>query len=153
MANNRRPYPSVGFPKQVRGAMADNKLAIQTLNYTNSGELTSSVTDALIGVVTESGELNDFIFAVADQGQDGVDDLKLAGDLKVNGTSVISGEVVIEGASGEAGTAAVASKPTFSSTSVSRGDRLTLDLDLTRTTPVGEITNVFVAVKVVPVYK
>lgn len=147
------PFPSVGFPKQVRGAMQENELAIQTFNCSHSGQITVAPSGEFAGCVTEDGLFSDLVVSVGNQGQDGVDDLILSVDLRKNGTSVLDSAVTITGASGEAGTAKVAAAPSFSTTSVARGDRLYLKYTLTRTTPVTEMSNLCVAIKIVPVLK
>lgn len=145
------PLPSVGFPKQIKQAMSDVDLPSQTIDYAVSGEFVSGETNRPLGVVAHDGELTDFILAAEGQGRDDADDLALSGELKVNGSSVISSPVIIEGVSGETPSSAVGSKPSFSSHAVSRGDLLTVDLSLTRTTPDTEIKNVFLSVKIVPI--
>lgn len=139
-------YPSVGFPKQVERAVVEKSLSIQTFSYTNSGNLTGSVSGALIGTSAISGEVSDLVLSVGDQGRDDTDALSLEADLKLNGSSIMSTNPTVEGASGEAGTATVGSDPAFSSHSVNRGDRFTLDLNLTRTTPDTEMSDINVAV-------
>jgi len=151
MGQNKLPFPSPSFPKMVRGAMQNNEIAVQTLSYGYSGELTSGETGQPLGAVTEDGTLVDFVVSVENQGRDDTDDLSVGADLLLNGVSVISGEVTLEGVSGEAPSSAVGSTPTFTTTSVSRGDRLSIVLNLTRTTPDTEMKNLFATVKIVPV--
>lgn len=143
------PKVTPGFEKQVRSVAHDGGMLMHPLTYTNSGNLTSSVTGALIGpVMHTTGKIQDLILSVGNQGRDDTDDLNLVADLKVNGTSVLSGETkpTITGASGEAGAATFASVSSFSTTEVSKGDRVTLDLTLTRTTPDTEIQDIHVGV-------
>lgn len=148
---NRIPYPSVGFPKQVRAAMEEETLAIQTLAYSYSGEVTSEEVGVPLGVVAKAGQLSDFVVAVQEGGRDDNDDLIASLDLKVNGASVLDSAITLTGLSGEDAGALVGATPSFSSTSVSRGDLITLDMSLTRTTPDTEMNNLAAAVKIVPV--
>lgn len=143
------PKVTPGFAKQVRSVAREEGMLMHSLAYTNSGDLTSGVTGALMGpVMHTTGKIQDLILSVGNQGRDDTDDLTLVADVKVNGSSVLSGEAkpTIVGASGEAGAATFASVSSFSSADVSKGDRVTLDLSLTRTTPDTEIQDIQVGV-------
>lgn len=151
MADQRIPLPTVGFTKQIAQAMSDIDAPIQTINYAASGEFTSGETNRPLGVVAYTGKITDFILAVDGQGRDDNDDLAISGELKLNGVSILESPVIIEGVSGETPASIVGARPSFSSSAVSRGDLLSVDLDLIRTTPDTEINNVYLAVKIVPV--
>jgi len=142
-------YPSVGFEKSVLKAAEDKELSVQTFTYTSSGDFTSGVSGSLMGAVAHAnGKITDVVLSAGDQGRDDVDDLELSGDVKVNGSSVVDTNPTITGVSGETSTAQVANKPTFSDPSVSRGDRISLDLNLTRTTPDTEMQDIHATVKI-----
>lgn len=151
MTEQRIPLPTVGFPKQVKQTMKDEGLASQTISFAYSGEFVSGEVNRPLGIAVEEGVLSDFIIAADGQGRDDNDDLMIEADLKLDGVSVLDSAISIEGVSGESPSAFVSEAPSFSATSVSRGDRLSVDLVLTRTTPDVEINNVYVAVKIVPV--
>jgi len=150
MRSNKHPFPSVNFPKQVQEAMVDADIASQIFTYNKTGNITSDFSGEPIGTVLENGLITDFLVAVGNCGRDDTDALQLSANLKLNGTTVLSGEVEIDGVSGEAGSASFGTVPEFDTTAVVRGDLLTLDVTLTRTTPDTEIADLFTSVKIVP---
>ena len=144
-------YPSVGFRKDVLEASKEKELSVQSFTYTSSGNFTASSTGNLLGAIAhENGEIVDIVLSAGNQGRDNDNDLSLSADLKVNGSSVVdSSPTIMSAASGETAEAYVADKPTFTSPNVSRGDRLDLDLDLTRTaSPDVEMQDLYATVKV-----
>lgn len=151
MTEQRIPLPTVGFAKQIKQVMNDDGLASQTISYAYSGEFVSGEVGRPLAVSVGSGVLSDFIITADGQGRDDADDLSIEADLKLNGVSVLDSALSIEGVSGETPSSVISDAPSFASTEVSRGDRLSVDLTLTRTTPDVEINNVYLAVKIVPV--
>lgn len=145
------PLPSVNFPELVRQAQNLGDIPSQTFGCVISGEITTDVTGQPICTVLEDGVLTDFVVSVSQQGRDDTDSLVLSADLLKNGTTVLSAPVELEGASGEAGVAAVGDVPTFVTTAVTRGDRLSMNVTLTRTTPDTEIGYLYAGIKIVPV--
>ena len=133
--------PTVDFESKV------NEYQEYDFQYTNSGNITGSVSGGLVGMAKRSSKIKKVLFGANHKGRDDVDTLKLELDLKVNGSSILSTKPTIEGNSGEASVATYNSDAVISGEGLlSEGDRLTLDLDLTRTTPNTEISDVFVAV-------
>ena len=147
----RVPFPSVNFPKHIRAAMNLGDVPSQIFSYEKSGEVTASIINQPLGVVMEDGVLTDFIVGLNVCGRDDTDALTTTVNLKKNGTTVLSSTLDIDGTSGEAASRAFTEDPTFAVTSVERGDILTLDAVLTRTTPDTEINHLCAAVKIVPV--
>lgn len=133
--------PTVDFESKV------NEYQEYDLQYTNSGDVTGSVSGGLVGLAKGTSRIKKVLFGANQKGRDDVDTLKLELDLKVNGSSILSTKPTIEGNSGEASAATYNSDAVISGEgNLSEGDRLTLDLDLTRTTPDTEMSDVFVAV-------
>ena len=145
------PQPSVQFGKLMRQTMAKDDMPSQVFSFARDGNLTAGITVPL-GVVLEDGKITDFLVAVANNGRDDDNSLGLSAELQKNGVSVLSGEVEIsDSASGEAGTFAYTEVPTFVTTSVVRGDLLSLDVTVTRTaSPTTEIQDLCASVKIVP---
>lgn len=144
------PFPFVNFPKIIKNAIGEADVPAQLFSYDVSGELTSNIVGMPIGGVVESGVITDFLVALGNCGRDDTDDLSMSVNLKINGVTALSTPVVITGASDEAGVATFADTPTFANTSVVRGDLLTLDVTLTRTTPDTEMKTLYTTVKIVP---
>jgi hypothetical protein len=133
--------PTVDFESKV------NEYQEYDFQYTSSGNVTSSVSGGLVGMAKGTSRIKKVLFGASQKGRDDVDTLKLELDLKVNGSSILSTKPTIEGNSGEASAATYNSDAVISGEgNLSEGDRLTLDLDLTRTTPDTEMSDVFVAV-------
>jgi len=124
-----------------------------------AGEITADATGHLLGVVPADGAIEDVILSVQENGSDSVDALDITATVSVNGTAVCTVDPAIDktaAADAFATTAAAGSGITQATVKsdgtedVSKGDILSVDLALTRTTPDTEITGPVVLVKIRP---
>jgi len=160
--SNKKPrqlYPSVNFENAAERATAQERtdmsalflgyvgqvITKQTLeHYSLDGtNLEGNQTNLLMGVVSEDGSFDSFVVRVDDTGFDDTDPLHFTVDVKVNGSSILDSAVQIDSDDTAGGNSSVTEiVGDFNALDVSKGDKITVDLAVTRTTPGTEMSGI-----------
>ena len=149
------PYPSVAFFKQLA---RDVIVPMQALF---SGECPVGVKSAPVGAAPRGGKVADVWMSVGTIGLDNANSLQITGEVYINGVSCLSTRPSIGYVTGEASqqkttrvtgdTGIVQAVVNMDANTVTDGDMLTYDLDVARTSPDEEISNVVLVVELEPI--
>lgn len=119
---------------------------------TVAGDITSSDAANVIGAMPLAGKVLDVGIYAANTGTDGDDDLSIAGDVNIAGTTCMTTLPALSKAAADgadtfaAGTGITVGVVDSDENAFDRGELLTFDLDLTRTTPSDEVADVTISV-------
>lgn len=155
MKQRKGPYPSPAAMKQF----ASNQ--IPALQASVSGEISASKTSIPMGAVNIRGRVQAAFLSFGDCGRDDSDDLYVELNVKINGTTCMTTKPKVPANDGSASeqkttkvtgdTGIVQGVVNASANSVSPGDVVTVDFELTRVSPDTEMANCFAVVEVEPV--
>ena len=128
------------FEGYLEEVMTKQTLEHYSLDGTN---LEGNQTGLLMGVVSEDGLFDSFVVRVDDTGFDDTDPLHFTVDVKVNGSSILDSAVQIDSDETEGGNSSVTEiVGDFNALQVSKGDKITVDLAVTRTAPGTEMSGI-----------
>jgi len=155
MEQRQGPFPSPSFLKQLGANDPSPMVALV------SGELTTNVSGAPIGVFNFAGKVSRVWISLEGSGKDDTDDLSVTADAKINGTTCLTTQPIIAHVSGEASTTKTTKVAVDTGVTQavidgdandgSPGDVLSFDMALTRVTPDTEMRNFVIAVEIEPV--
>jgi hypothetical protein len=123
-----------------------------TFTYAVSGNVTADQSAKLVTFVPvflNGGRIVSAFLAAGENGADGTDPLSMTGDILINGTSIFSTLPGLAKAAGtgkkttiSAGTGITVGVINTEADNVATGDKITVTLDITRTTPETEMADV-----------
>lgn len=149
------PYPTVAFWKQLA------RDVIAPMQAIFSGECTVGVKSGVVGAAPRGARVSEVWMSVGTIGMDNDNSLQVSGEVYINGVSCLSTRPSIGYVTGEASqqkttrvtgdTGIVQAAIDMDANTVTDGDMLTFDLDVARTTPDVEISNVVLVVELEPI--
>ncbi len=145
----------LGMPGMTKGTVTSYVYCASAKAATAfPADITASVADDTLFVAEGAGKIEDVILYVDNTGADGTDDLAIDADVDIGGTSCLTTKPAITDSASDqsnskaGGTGVTTGVVDSSANTLAAGDRVSVDLNLTRTTPEDEMAGVIVCVKV-----